>query len=137
MENKKDICIERIKYLMTYKYSEILEEDKVHKILIKYILDDTEYCLLVNWCMNKWNIKKTAQLSGQTEFECENDINKAIEKTEPILWSYRNNPFINDMQRKVLISKKKWIGDIIIERFLDTDIMMMKVNDFIDVVSNK
>lgn len=137
MKSKKEICIERIAYLMSNRCTEILEEDKIYKILIKLLLDEFEYCLLNTWVLSKCNIKKTSELMGQTKIECENDINKVIHKVTPILWSYRNNPFINDIERRKLISKKKWIGDMAMDRFLNTDIMMMQVDEFIDIVSYK
>lgn len=130
--SKKDICIERIKYLMTYKYSDILEDDKINKILIKIMLDQVEYNLLVNWRFNKWDIKKTAEILCHTKKECEEEINKVIDKLIPILWSYKNNPFITDIDRKICMSKNKWIGDQIIDGFLETDLMIIPVEEYIN-----
>lgn len=130
--SKKDICIERVKYLMTYKYKDILEDDKINRILIKIVLDQIEYSLLENWHLKKWDIKKTAESTRKTKKECEEDINKIIDKLVPILWNYKNNPFVNDMSRKSLISKQVWIGDKIIEEFLGIDLMIIPVDEYID-----
>lgn len=134
-KSKKDICIERIKYLMICRYSDILEDDKINKILIKIVLDELQYNLLLIWTSEKWNIKKTADILCKTQKECEEDINKIIDNLIPILWSYKNNPFINDMERRTLIRKKEWIGDTIIERFLNADMMMIPVSEYIDAIS--
>lgn len=133
--NKRELYIKRIKYLLSTNYKDLGEDDRVNRILIKIILDMNEYQLLELWHMNKWSTEKVSKLMGiQSKRELENNLSKIITKLKPIVWNFKNNPFITDEDRKKLINTN-WIGDLIIEKFLGQDLVIMPIDEYLNSIS--
>lgn len=140
-DNKKksstrELFIKRTKYLISTNYRELNDEDRIHSILMKITLEPQEYQLLKLWCVSKWSIDKTSKLMAQSKREVENQISKIITKLKPLVWNYKNTPFIKDEDREKQINKNIWIGDVVIEKFLNTDLVIMSVNEYLDTVIN-
>ncbi|NFO48596.1 hypothetical protein FDB40_17220 [Clostridium botulinum] len=129
----RELYIKRVKYLMGTDYKELSQSDRINRILIKIILDSQEYQLLKLWYISKWSIVKTSDLMTQSKCETEKQISKIITKLKPVVWDHNNNPFIKDEDREKFINKNTWIGDLVMEKFLDTDLVMISVDEYLDM----
>lgn len=132
----RDLCIKRVKYLIGTDYKELSQNDRINRILIKITLDHQEYKLLKLWYISKWSIDRTSDLMTQNKCETEKQIFKIITKLKPFVWDYKENPLIKQEDRERFINKNTWIGDLVMENFLDTDIVMMSVDEYLDTVIN-
>lgn len=133
-----DKYFERIKYLMNTKVNDLSEEDKIHKILIKIVTEPYEYHLLRVWCMNEFTVQETKLIMGLSTTELENKKVRTIIKIKDFIWNDKNNPFEeNEKIKENKIKKNDWIGDRVLEGFLNTDIIMTTPEEYIDTVSNR
>lgn len=132
--SKREMFINRTKYLISTNYRELNEDDRIHSLLIKIVLEPEEYSLLKLWHESKWSINETSELMGESKRAIEGKISKIITKLKPLVWNFKNNPFIKDEDREKLINKKIWLGDSIMKRFLDMDIIIMSAKEIKEIL---
>lgn len=127
-----DRYVQRIKELMSKKYDELSDEDKIHKVLIKIVLDSNQYRLLSNVYNKGFSIEHIASLTGRNKLEIKSELSGIISELKLFVWSYRNSPFIKDEDRDKIVSKKEWIGDKVLNGFIENDLIIMSVDEYLN-----
>lgn len=127
------IYMERIKYLLSCDYYKLKYEDKMHRILIRIALTPIENNILKNWCISKWDINKTSKLIGRSVEDTKEAISEITTSLESIVWDNRSNPLIIN---KSSDSNDKWIGDSIINSFLNDDLIIISASEYIELATS-